>query len=227
MGNRPDENEDSFAFSEENGFFAVADGASDSSFAGQWARALVSTFSKSTGVNSKDAFLEFVKKSRDLWKTSVDWNTLPWFVKNKVTSGAYSTFLGLQIDRVNNEFIVTYVGDSCLFHLDESGFNVYPSMRAQDFKFNPKLIWSGYGYPSLQKVSPVKVEPSIMRRKWKNGDSFLLATDAVSKWIIESDSADKITEIVEGFDGIEEKVVNLRKEKVMHNDDVTLMLVTP
>ncbi|MCL4342850.1 MAG: hypothetical protein M1267_03225 [Candidatus Thermoplasmatota archaeon] len=227
VGNRPNENEDSFAFSEDRGIFAVSDGASDSSFAGQWARALTATFSEIGGVHESGDFITLVKRSREIWKKSVDWGSLPWFVKNKVTGGAYATFLGVHVNTSLYEFTVTFVGDSCLFHLDESGYTVYPNMKPEDFKFNPKLIWSGYGYPSLEKVSPIKTEASIARRKWKNGDSFILATDAMSKWLLEDDPMEKIASVIEGFDTFGEKVDQLRKEKIMRNDDVTVMLLNP
>jgi hypothetical protein len=38
---------------------------------------------------------------------------------------------------------------------------------------------------------------------------------------------EKIASLIEGFDAFGEKVDQLRKEKIMRNDDVTVMLVNP
>lgn len=227
VGNRPEENEDSIDYAEEKGLFAIADGATEYPFSGEWSRSLTSTFLKTGCLKRYSDFQDFIKQSREMWRESIDISNLPWFVKNKLSGGAYSTFLGLCIDYSLKKFTVTFVGDSCLFHLTDSGFEVFPPLTPADFRNNPRLVWSGYGFPALQKVSPVKSSPSIMNRSWKDGDSFILATDAFSKWLIEGPTGERLTEVMENFDGICSRMDEMRMNHTIKNDDVTILVVTP
>ncbi|MCL4314637.1 MAG: hypothetical protein M1454_02790 [Candidatus Thermoplasmatota archaeon] len=227
VGNKPEENEDSFSYDEERGLFAIADGATEYPFSGEWSRSLTSMFLGTGCLENSADFQEFVRKTRDVWRNKIDISGIPWFVRNKLSGGAYSTFLGLCIDYEAGEFKVIFVGDSCLFHLTDSGYEVFPPLTPSDFRNNPKLVWSGYGLPELRRVSAVRSSPSIMKRNWREGDSFILATDAFSKWIIEGPTEEKLTEIMENFEALCSRIDEMRINHTIKNDDVTILVVTP
>src|SRR3954471_6874062 len=99
LGNSTEEYEDAFAYSTDDGIFAIADGATESSFADRWARDLVDSFvTKPPEVNgSSAAFPDWLAPLQQRWRSGIDWENLPWFAEEKAKAGAYATFLGLTI----------------------------------------------------------------------------------------------------------------------------------
>jgi hypothetical protein len=93
LGNAPEEYEDAFfpdSFTDRvDGFrCAVADGASESVFAKNWAQALVRSFS------AREMNLE---RLRDEWQKDVGSQRLPWFLEKKSRRGAFAAFVGLSL----------------------------------------------------------------------------------------------------------------------------------
>ena len=100
-GYRESEYEDAYSLDAEGGKFAVADGATESSFSNIWAKALVSTFVENPppmDMNDRQSVKNLLDAARKKWYREIDWTSLPWFQKNKAVLGSYSTFLGLQVD---------------------------------------------------------------------------------------------------------------------------------
>jgi serine/threonine protein phosphatase PrpC len=67
---------------------AVADGASESAFAGLWARLLVRGFGRRR---------LRLGRLRQMWHRATNSRPLPWYLETKILSGAHATFLGLSI----------------------------------------------------------------------------------------------------------------------------------
>ena len=93
LGNAADEYEDAFfpdSFTDRvNGFrCAVADGASESVFAKNWAQALVRSFG---------ARQMHLQRLREQWQQDVGSQRLPWFLEKKSRRGAFAAFIGLSI----------------------------------------------------------------------------------------------------------------------------------
>src|SRR5271154_6689916 len=82
-GNTPEEYEDAFAGNAELGRFAVADGASESSFARLWAKLLVAGF-----VGSQKTAMGWFTPSQRCWAEAVDHLELDWFGEAKREQGA-------------------------------------------------------------------------------------------------------------------------------------------
>src|ERR1041384_2219986 len=91
-GNSDSENEDAYASSTEHGRFAIADGATESSFAALWARMLVDEFVKPQTAPDWAAWLPGLQTH---WAAAVDHQPLPWFAETKAQQGAFATFLGV------------------------------------------------------------------------------------------------------------------------------------
>ncbi len=225
------EYEDAFAENRELGAFAVADGATESSFSGIWANALVSTFVEDPPgkeQNDRDAMRGILDTARNRWYTSVEWASLPWFQKNKAILGSYSTFIGLQIDehKPQKSFRCITIGDSCMFHVSGVKMEPFPFSDYKDLNFTPRLIWSGHGFP----IGPKKeVElPGLEARygKLRDGDILILATDAISKWILQHKNEKPWITLLEEFDDLDTFVGDLIRDHEIKNDDVTLVFIS-
>src|SRR5262249_58048077 len=92
-GNAAEEYEDALAADPATGRFAVADGASESSFAASWARLLVEGFVGTVGKPWQN--LDWLDPLRQRWADEVDGLSLPWYAEAKREEGAFATLLGL------------------------------------------------------------------------------------------------------------------------------------
>jgi hypothetical protein len=92
-GNAPEEYEDAFAGDASAGRFAVADGASESSFVAAWAKLLAQGFVADEGRPWRA--LEWLTPARQRWAAEVDPLPLPWYAEEKREQGAYATLLGI------------------------------------------------------------------------------------------------------------------------------------
>src|SRR5262245_47644955 len=87
-GNSDSEYEDAWAANPVGGRFAVADGASESAFAGLWARLLVEGFL--TARRPRD-LRDWLGDARGQWSAEVMGLKLPWYVEMKREQGAFAT----------------------------------------------------------------------------------------------------------------------------------------
>lgn len=227
LGNSEGEYEDAFAFNLRTRRFAIADGASDSIFSNIWAQNLVDSFTKSTVPlrYRKKLVRSLLSQSREKWFNSIEWNDLKWFVKNKAVKGSFSTFLGIEIRKRGNNYHYNgvTVGDSCLFTLNEELFS-FPMKQASEFNITPNLMWSGYGSPFNEEYKWDFPKLTSFDGNLLPGDSIILATDSISKWILE-DGANRYRFLLESPDPME-KIEELLQAREMRNDDITLAIIT-
>src|SRR4051812_3164001 len=94
-GKLPDECEDAAAADAARGRFAIADGASESSHAGPWARLLVETFVS----DESQTWPGWIGPLQARWAEAVARPTepLPWYLEGRLEQGAFSTFVGLSV----------------------------------------------------------------------------------------------------------------------------------
>jgi hypothetical protein len=175
-GHAADECEDAVAGDPDLGRFAVADGASESFAAGDWARLLVETFV--TAGPSRD----WLAGPRAAWQTAVAGEALSWYVEEKRTAGGHATFLGLTTRPADEGYAweAVAVGDACLFHVVGGAcLGSFPVDRAADFTSVPTLVNSKGGTPAW------KVRNGVLRP----GEALLLATDALAQCLLASAEA--------------------------------------
>ncbi len=230
-GYRESEYEDAYALDPDSGVFAVTDGATESSFSNVWAKVLVNTFVENPPLfseNDRQVVKNLIDRARKDWYSQIDWTSLPWFQKNKAILGSYSTFLGLQIDtsQPQKRFRCITVGDSCLFHLSGQKMESFPFSDYRDLNYTPRLLWSGHGYPiGLQKDVDV---PGIEVKygKLKDGDTLVLATDAISKWMLQHKSEKPWQTVLENEDNWDSFAGDLIADGKMKNDDLTIIFIS-
>ncbi|EDY22324.1 conserved hypothetical protein [Chthoniobacter flavus Ellin428] len=211
--------------------FAVADGATETSFSALWARLLIWAYQRAD-LPAEDVS-HALSGYQKMWSDHVGKKPLPWFAEEKVRQGAFSSILGLSLSETSEstargDWQSIAVGDSCLCQVrNDSLVASFPLESAAEFNSRPTLLSSN---------PQVRVEESqIQERKgeWESGDSFFLMTDALACWFLEASVRDERPwEILCGFDGqgepdaFSEWVQQLRQGGAMKNDDVTLVRIT-
>jgi hypothetical protein len=223
-GNAPDEYEDAFAGDAATARFAVADGASESSFTATWAKLLVEGFVAAKGRSWRD--LGWLGPPRQYWAEDVDPRPLPWYAEEKRDQGAYATLLGVAFARGSWRAIA--VGDSCLFRLrGKKLLRPFPLMGSSDFGNQPALLGSR-GRPSDTPQGICRA-----RGKWRPGDRFVLMTDALAEWMLrrneqEQRPAKDIDQLLAepaSQDAFAAWVEERRNGQGLRNDDVTLLVI--
>ena len=120
------------------------------------------------------------------------------------------------------------MGDTCLFQLRDAELVAqYPAMTADQFGYHPLALSTD---PSKNQAVWGITDQSSDKGKWRCGDHFLLMTDALAEWFvtqIESGSRpfSILHQAVESSDAFTEWVQELRNDRQIKNDDVTLMLI--
>ncbi len=221
-----DEYEDAFAGDSSTGRFALADGASESSFAGPWAKALVEAF-VAQPLPSGVHWVEWLDPIRRAWMDKTANLSLPWYAEAKAEQGAFATFLGVLVRE--RSWRVVAIGDTCLFHLRRGKLiKSFPLTRAADFGRSPDLIGSRAPAPAV-----LQERQHWGRGSWRTGDRLLLMTDALAQWFLKETEAGGqpwcMIDTVLGTPAPEKSfarcMTNLRDALEMRNDDVTALVI--
>lgn len=237
-GNRKDEYEDAFnstiSVHKDTAYyrFAVADGASESSFADIWADLLTSGYCNGK-LDGKDIHKSIAKLSK-AWKRKLNPKELPWYAQEKLNSGAFSTLAGITFrstDASSVAFDAFAIGDSCICQIRaDQIIAFFPLGSVDDFHKSPVLI-SSNAANNLHLTAFVK--------KWSGhsqaGDSFWLMTDALACWLLTRYEEDiSVVKKIHGlaceddfihFVQAERKRICRDGSYYLRNDDVTLIRV--
>ena len=217
---------------EDVGRYAIADGATLSFMSKPWAALLVKHFCKTTGLSViKDNWQEWLRPIQQEWYQQVEEEVKSlkqyWLTNSFNTQeSATSTFIGLEIDKVTSEWKAIIIGDSCLFHLNDSEFRSYRITDSAGFTNRPDA------FTSFEKDN--RHAPFLVTGDVKPGDTFILATDALAKWILAHKEAGKLGAVCDALKAIETytefcKFVETERNTDsirLVNDDVTLMQIS-
>jgi hypothetical protein len=248
-GNTPDEFEDAFALDARNGRFAVADGATESSFADLWAKQLVDGFVSRDGFRllgefEADVWHSWLPSLQEQWKKIVDEKDLPWFGRNKIEKGAHATFLGLTFQREelawHRRWLPWFsfykdairwraiaVGDACMFMIrNDICTQAFPVTRPDDFHNSPCLVASISHLSAALSKNERRCEGEC-----RQGDLFWLMTDALAHWFLKERDADRrpwrqlgtFLEKDATQNHFVEWIEKLRSASEIRNDDVTAL----
>lgn len=219
-GHRPEETEDAVAVRADLGRFALADGASESAFAGDWARLLVAAYlHEPVRENRWTGWLEPIQ---ELWRLEVGKRDLPWFLAEKFDQGAFATFLGLEI--LQRDGVWTWraaaVGDCCLFHYQGATLQKkFPIVRSVDFDGSPDLL----GSRQLKITRDFWAQGTL-----RPGDRIFAMSDALAQWFLKQVElgASPWREVLALDDtSFLDWIERQRQSKALRNDDVTLLVI--
>jgi hypothetical protein len=213
--------------------FAVADGATESSFAKQWAQGLVNRFVTSPP-EFRDCGLDFaswLEPARQAWAEQIPADERSWNVEEKANLGAFAAFVGIEFipadanqKRTQAVWRAIAFGDSCFFLISKDGFFTFPLEQTSHFIHRPDFL-SSIPANNAQPLDGLR----ICEGRYENGDYFLLATDALASWIIKK---------VEKKERPWDKLLSLNTERefscfinelrgsnAIKDDDVTLLII--
>ena len=214
------------------GRFAVADGATRSFFPKEWAELLVEHFCGACNPPPNvHNWKTWLKPIQDEWLKRVVERVKArplFYLVNSLNSNepATSTFIGLDFDKDKEEWQAMIIGDSCVFRINKIGdFEPYLIRNSNEFDNRPEA------FASFEKYD--KFEPAFVRGPAKPGDRFILATDALAKWLLQHSETAKLNSGLNQLLKIENdtqfyKFVNKARSDVditLVNDDVTLMII--
>jgi len=175
-GNAASEYEDAYAVKPEVLRFAVADGASETSFARQWAELLVEGFVQDAP--SAAELGAFVAPLQAVWAEGQKGKATAWYAERKAADGAFSSLLGVSIE--GDRWRALAVGDSCLFVM-RSGkvLRAFPLERAEQFSNRPSLL------SSVSRANAgVWDQIATVEGELQEKDRLLLMTDALAQWFL-------------------------------------------
>ena len=223
-GNTSEEYEDAFwppkplTINSKLSRFAVADGATETSFAGSWAQILTRAYCRDQLSGKK--IRKQLPRLRQEWFASIETHSLPWYAEHKLTDGAFAALLGLTLS--NGEWQATAIGDSCLFQV--RGGRVltrFPITNSEDFNNHPHLLSSNSSNWKNELATIV-----CARGSWEPDDVFYMMTDAMACWFLRSIESGVQPEMVFDCDLEFHRWIEDLRESGMRNDDVTLLRIT-
>lgn len=210
--------------------FAVADGATETSFSGAWAKQLVRAFTG--GKLSIPIALEELTPLQARWQKIAHRHPLPWYAEEKANSGAFAAFVGVEFSQEHSAtgtqkvWQATAAGDSCLVQVRGNEIHkAFPLADSASFGNRPNLLSSS---PSSNGHSELVMQSS---GSWGCEDAFFLMTDALACWFFkECEQGNKpwiLLRDLDTQDGVpfEKFVADLRADGRMKNDDVTLLRI--
>ena len=249
-GNTPDEYEDAYGCSVEQGRFAVADGATESSFAEIWSTILTQKFVADPPEGtppSHETWKNWVSPLQKEWHANIMWERLPWFAEEKARKGAFATFLGMEFvdeeeeeESVMDKFLFMFkkqkvtgprwkavtIGDSNFYQIrDDELIKSWPLTKGIQFTHRPTLVSS-----NPEANTTIWDYFLYEEGEYEEGDTFILATDAIAKWFLDryelGEKPWHVLAQVKTETEFDTLVSELRTGYKIQNDDTTIVTVT-
>jgi hypothetical protein len=203
------------------GRFAVADGASESIFAGEWARMLCEGFVADRAVARKVG--PWLTLAKERWRALGGDRPVPWHVAEKLEDGAFATFLGVCVEAGRKSaarWDAVAVGDTCLFLVEGDTLRgAFPVEQAGAFGTRPQLV----GSRQWSRVGVARARGTLAA-----GARLLAMTDALAEWFLAEHEAGRAPWRELGLlteTSFPAWVDARRADRGLKNDDVTLLVI--
>ena len=222
--------QDRFSINPDTKSIALSDGMSQSIFQKIWAEILVNTF---TSNEEWVPNIENVKALSTIWRNNVEENIKAqkesgnksvWRAERSLIDGhsAGATFLGIRFKGLNWDCDV--LGDSCLILVNDNQIKaIYSSEEVSSFDNYPDFFDSN-------SKKDGKGKPRNINGLLVPGDSLLMVSDPFSDYLLKHKGSKEESKLIDRLLGINshsefEEVVEELRQKGMHNDDSTLIIV--
>lgn len=220
--------------------FSIADGATEGIYSKWWARILTASF----GENVAGGFQESLSRAHTRWNRRLEGHLarrrlkgreVHWYEEQAIEAGTYSSLLQLTLrpgpsseGGLKGTWSAVAVGDSCLFQTrGQELITCFPLRCSSSFNDRPFLICSN---PARNRG--IEMAMAAAGGEWRGEDTFFLMTDALARWFLTEFESSRdpwrtLDEVaMNGRDGqFTRWVAGLRQQKIMKNDDVTMMRI--
>jgi hypothetical protein len=227
LGESVESNADSCEVDLESMAFAIADGVSQSFNPRTWSH-LVSEFAvRSRGLISVS---EIENLALELPQEIPD--DEPWYISEMRERGSQSTLLYVEFDLKDSGTVLNLqsVGDCCAFHIRAGKvIDSWPFCREFDFPTRPAAVMT---------KSPF-VLGEVARHRWEltNDDEIVLATDAMSRFLVKAIQRNEEIEVTTVFPFLDresgadelffEWAESARRDGFLEDDDLTVLHIFP
>lgn len=204
---------------------AVADGATETAFSGEWAELLVHAYCERPFADWDD-LAERSKAAAKEWASGIYSQDRPWHAFMRAQSGGAAAIAGIEILTNERKWSAVALGDSCIFQIrDERIHLALPPYGAEEFGNHPRLISTdaakNAGLASAYESSSGSYEP---------GDRFVLATDAASEAFLRASERDDglgewLRALAGGKDAARGFIEALRDSQDIRDDDVAIVMI--
>lgn len=240
-GNLESEYEDAFAqdppgsvIQAESCRLAIADGASESSFANIWAKQITRSYCFDP-FKDNTQIKERLNRLGDRWHQIVFRKPLAWYAEEKALKGAFSTLLGVEIFTQNDlppdsgAWQAIAIGDSCLFQIHENDLHIaWPVVHSKCFGNSPALIGSSPLF-NLTAWDQIRFQSG----EWHQDDLMFMATDALAAWFLREVEENRkpwneladFLETPNPLGSFRNWVADRQESRVMRNDDISFLIV--
>ncbi|HEX8281872.1 MAG TPA: protein phosphatase 2C domain-containing protein [Pyrinomonadaceae bacterium] len=230
-GSTDEECEDALAFDAGALRFAVADGATEAFDARRWAERLAREWVGAVRAPlTAGEFGAWLGEQAEWLHASWEGRKLAWYAEEKRRAGSFAAFVGLRLEASQGRagWRALALGDSCLVQR-RGGETVasVPLKSPEEFGSTPPLVPSR---ESLRAAALSRVVEAEGRAE--PGDTFLLATDALSAWYFEAlarrpEAAQEFDSLLAASDN-ESLAALVRRERAaarMRDDDVAAVRI--
>jgi len=214
--------------------FAVADGVSRSFYPALFSKQLTQFFCSANDSVNLELFhhgdwKKWLEISQKNWIENVQEivkHTHKYYIKNRFYNNepAGSTFAGIEFYQNENQSIfwnAMIIGDSCIIHFDKAcqKSNKYLIQSSKDFNFTPSY------FPSRPIVDNPFKPSFIIDQTVSIDDVFIIATDAISKWILMLMETSQ-THLLSDIHNISYQMIDqFRSDDALENDDIALLVI--
>ncbi|MEV0677732.1 protein phosphatase 2C domain-containing protein [Actinosynnema sp. NPDC050436] len=224
---------------------AVADGASESLLAGEWAALLAASVVGAAHagdevLHDRDRFAAALVDAGRAWR---EWlvgyvaqreaggRPIAWYEQPKLDRGPHSTVLAARFATTasgTTPWAAAALGDSCLFHVrDERLLRAFPVEASAAFDNSPGLV---NAFTEDRELFARHARTACGEAE--QGDQFFLCTDAIAAWFLRAtERGERPWRVLCEFtphgdlDGFGAWLRKVRDEGEMRNDDVTVVHV--
>ncbi len=218
------ENDDAYGIDADAGYVAIADGASSSFRAGEWATALCTAFLEQRPLGG-GASSSWITKAAIGFRAAPGPEGAGWWNADAAERGAHAAFVGLAVLRHEQglRWRATAVGDSVLVHVRPAPagqapiVTAFPIAHSAAFPQNP---------PLLSSVADTPPPVSSIEGSAAYGDVWLLMTDELARWALRRFEAGEPAweRLARGTEAdVAAMVAEARATQVVADDDMTVV----
>lgn len=223
---RPEANEDAYAFSADLQHLALSDGASESYDSRLWSQLLTSKLAHDPHFGQ-----EWIESAVFAYQSQHDFGTMSWSQHLAFDRGCFATLLGVEHDAINQRLKLLGIGDSVAVLLVGTEIvRAWPLDHPDKFKERPTLLSTLRTHNGFTQASDFK---SIAYVEWDLTEfpetTLLCMTDALGEWVLRIAGSDpeKMAALlaIRTEEQLTALVVAERESKLMRVDDSTLAIL--